>query len=223
MTHQFKHPQAYNKEVIEMNLPSYSYTLSNRQFMKTCFERGNAEEIHRLVAEGFDLNLVHDGTSILGELIMTGCDFEKVGKDHLKAILSPTRLAMVRLLLSLGADPNIGDTYCNSPLIWDPIIYFDIEMIRLLAEMGANLNWQDECGVTLFDSAVSDYWYDFFIATDKQRSVRRPTEDEMLNADAELSYLFDVAAQVGAPLPDHLKVLRDLGAKNGREFDLLSV
>jgi ankyrin repeat protein len=86
-----------------------------------------------------------------------------VGRTPLINACCNSNLELVKLLLSKGADPNIQDTYFNTPLIY---VCNDYEndntknIVKMLIESGSNLDIQDYYGKTALMLSVEYGNYD---------------------------------------------------------------
>ena len=119
----------------------------------------------------------------------------------------------IRLLLDLGADPNIISTLTGWTSLMTPIWWMDTAMLRLLLDYGAdpNVTHGFEASETLFSYARWDYGFN----TDLWSKVDNPQcfEDE----DEDLLYIDRMAVAVGVQRPDHLFLLREHGALSTQE------
>lgn len=85
--------------------------------------------IKLLLARGANTNTVHQRRSVLEATLFP--IIHKFGKDQLK---------VVKLLLDHGADPNVRIDNGNSTLIAKAAFHDDTDLVRLLADAGANVD-----------------------------------------------------------------------------------
>lgn len=155
--------------------------------------------------QGADLNEVEDGgDSLLEDIISNLCCDEK-----------PYRHEVVKVLLSLGADPNILGEDQSSPMI-PAMLKMDTEMLRVLLEAGTDPNKPPgfSPSESFYDWAESDYRYELY----DFREPEQPTEDDRENEDAWLRYLDRMAVKRNQRRPDHLFLLRQFGARTAVEL-----
>jgi hypothetical protein len=137
--------------------------------------------------------------------------------DELQFTPEVDRLAVVRTLLALGADPRQMDQDGGGPLTL-AVLGMDTELIRLLVDAGARPN--DErgfsAGETLYDWGVFDYTHDIWNVFEDMPEPA--TDADSCSPDAWLRYLDRLAVKYGKRRPDHLMLLRERGALTQREL-----
>lgn len=117
-------------------------------------EREANTGVEKLIDAAFDGKLKQ-----VQQLIDAGVDvngFEKSGRTALSVAAQRGNLTIIQALLTLGADPNIPDETdegdpASSPLMAAVSSFFNrrrSETINLLAEGGADVNYQDSSGQT---------------------------------------------------------------------------
>ena len=164
----------------------------------------------------------HSGNlALLRLLAQRGADFNEVcpyGDSLLEEIVSglggegkPYKYDVVRLLLELGADPNVLGEERSSPLA-PAMVAMDTEMLRILLEAGADPN---KCGgvtedESFFDWAELDYMFEMFDCI----LPEKPTIDDKKDEDSWLQFLDRIAIKHGVRRPDHLFLLRQHGARS---------
>ncbi len=169
---------------------------------------GDLDGLRALVAEGFDLSSL----SPLGE-----ASLETVLDDLYHAPEAP-RYAVVQELLRLGADARQRDTDGLGPL-FTAVLAMDTEMLRILLDAGADPNTEkmDSAVESLYDWAVFDYRYEIW----NLDLPEEPTDSDRASDDAWLTFLDEMAVRFGKRRPDHLRLLRDRGARSMEELNEL--
>lgn len=119
---------------LEAGEPVDTASSSGMTLLMAAAVHGNVEAIRRLAARGASLDrLDHRGLSALSQSL-----------QHLPA---------VRLLLELGADPNAAGEAGMAPLR-RALLHEEPELVRLLAEKGADLEFRDPFGKTALASVA---------------------------------------------------------------------
>lgn len=170
--------------------------------------------VRALAAAGADLNVLDEhGDSLLAEVVFSFC-FE----PH-----PPFRQDMLRLLVQLGADPNLVSAEGLGPLT-NAMLAMDTELIALLLALGADPNIYkgfSDCE-SFYDWAEFDYRFNVYFKPDplcgELGPPGEPTENDRASADAWLRYLDRCAVKQGLRRPDHLFWLRKYGAKTMEEL-----
>ena len=162
---------------------------------------GNNPALRQLASEGADFNVMDAfGDSLLKEIVSFLCSHNL-----------PFRHEVVRVLLELGANPNMLGPAGLGPLT-DAMLHKDTAMLELLLAAGADPN--KPCGFSegesFYDWAESDYRYSLY--GDYWTLPEAPTPEEEANEDTWLTFLERIADAYELQRPDHLKVLRAHGA-----------
>lgn len=167
---------------------------------------------HTAVATG-DLDAV-SSTLERGQDVNALCD--GVRKRALSIAISGiedvvTRHAMLKLLLSAGADPRLLDDADErlGPL-FQAVLLQDAGALELLLNAGANPNGElGTEGESLYDWAQFDYRYENNWVSGE---CEAPTEGDKATEETWLAYLDRMAEKYGKAPPDHLRLLRSRGA-----------
>lgn len=174
--------------------------------------KGDFQQVNALVAAGANLNVFNGSGDTLLDYIV----------DSLAREPSPFSGDMLRLLLQLGADPNIlSDGDCSA--LTTAMLFMDSEMLEILLRAGADPN--RPCGFdeaeTFYDWAEFDYrynvWMHDFFEVDSINPTEEPTEADRVSEESWLDYLDRAAVKYGVRRPDHLFILRKYGAKAAQE------
>jgi len=172
------------------------------------------ERVRSLVAAGADVN----GRDEFGETVLMLAISEADNED--KSLC----LAMVRELLSLGADPCKKAKYGSGP-ICEAAVRMDTELLRLLMDAGANPNDETgwEAGRTAYDLAAEDYYVDTWIGpggfpVDSKGLPEEPETSDLVTPEAWLDFLDRMAVKYNKRRPDHLYLMRERGARGLKEL-----
>lgn len=166
--------------------------------LEEAIDAGDVSAVERVLAEGADPNGVdEDGFPYLTSAILL--------EDNSKA------LQIVKLLLKAGADPQPADVEME-PIVY-AILVRDGSIIEALVAAGANLNAETDEDESLYDWAKFDYLLDVF----DDVLPEEPEDDEDLDEDAWLQFLVRLAAKYCMESPQHLVVMRRLGALTSEE------
>ncbi|WP_314407979.1 ankyrin repeat domain-containing protein [Pseudomonas kuykendallii] len=171
---------------------------------------GEFDTVRRLVREGAKLNVIaQDGDSLLEEIVL-----DLVNESSLSFQASD----MVRLLLELGADPNLKGPD-DSVALFPAMLNMDTPILEALLEGGANPNPPGGVceGDNLYDWAAVDYELHVWGMGD-QSPLAAHTEGDVATEDAWLAFVDRMALKHGVRRPDHLMLLRRYGAKTGVEL-----
>lgn len=170
---------------------------------------GDFVTVRRLVHEGAELNLIgRYGVTLLEQIV---CDLLNQSSRPFQAS------DMVRLLIELGADPNLMGTDESVPLV-PAMLAMDIPMLEALLEGGASPNPPGGVcdGSNLYDWAVLDY--DMHVWESSQQSLLAGCgEADTDSEDAWLAVADRIALERGVRRPDHLLLLRKYGARSVEE------
>lgn len=174
--------------------------------------KGDFQQVNALVAAGANLNVFNGSGDTLLDYIV----------DSLAREPGPFNGDMLRLLLQLGADPNIlGDGDCSA--LTTAMLFMDSELLEILLSAGADPNRPcgfDEAG-TFYDWAEFDYRYNVWMRdnfeVDSINPLAEPSDADHISEDSWLGYLDRVALNHGVRRPDHLFLLRTYGAKAAQE------
>jgi hypothetical protein len=124
------------------------------------------------------------------------------------------RYDVVRLLVDLGADPNMLCTDDGTGSLTTPMLHMDTAMLALLLDRGADPN--HGCGFlsseTFYDWVVFDYLYELGLLDELNSRENIPDEHQWL------TYLDGLALSLGQRRPDHLFLLRRRGALTACEM-----
>jgi hypothetical protein len=166
-------------------------------------EQGDLAKIRDLAERGPGLNVLTScGDPLLSEVLQN----IDVAQQH--------RFDVVRLLLDLGADPNILCTDDGTGSLMTPMLNMDTAMLALLLDRGADPN--HGCGFlsteTFYDWAVFDYLYEMGLLEELNSRENIPDEDQWL------AYLDGLALALGQRRPDHLILLRHRAAVTACEM-----
>ena len=174
--------------------------------------KGDFQQVNDLVAAGANLNVFNSSGDTLLDYIV----------DSLAREPSPFGGDMLRLLLQLGADPNmLGDCDCSA--LTTAMLFMDSELLEILLGAGADPN--RPCGFddaeTFYDWAEFDYRYNVWMGDNSEvGSISlsdEPTDADRVSQESWLDYLDRVAVKYGVRRPDHLILLRRYGAKAAQE------
>lgn len=174
--------------------------------------KGDFQQVNDLVAAGANLNVFNGSGDTLLDYIV----------DSLAREPSPFSGDMLRLLLQLGADPNmLGNGDCSA--LTTAMLFMDSELLEILLSAGADPN--RPCGFdeaeTFYDWAEFDYrynvWMRDFFEVDSINPKEEPTEADRVSKESWLNYLDRVAVKYGVRRPDYLFILRKYGAKAAQE------
>ena len=167
--------------------------------------KGDEDALRSCAERGADFNELKNDETLLQDVVSNLCVDRK-----------PHRYDIVRLLLSLGADPNVLGEEDSSPLT-HAMLSMDTEMLRVLLEAGADPNRVQGMSERqlLYDWAVLDYVYEIFDVNKHDG----PTEEDTKDEDSWLRFLDKQAVKYGVRRPDHLFLLRQFGAKSMQETE----
>jgi Ankyrin repeats (3 copies) len=172
------------------------------------------ERVRALVAEGADVN----GTDEAGDTVLMCAVGDTDNDDPL------LRLAMVRELLSLGADPCKRHEDGSGPLC-EAAARMDTEVLRLLMDAGAHPNDETgwEPGRNAYDLAAEDYYIDTWIgpggfSANGRGLPEEPGPGDVATPEAWLGFLDRMAVKYSKRRPDHLYLMRERGARGVAEL-----
>ena len=175
--------------------------------------RGDFHQVNALVAAGPNLNALNStGDTLLHDIVF------RLAEDQ-----SQLCGDALRLLLQLGADPNILDDDGFSALA-AAMLYMDSELLGILLSAGADPNRpKGLCeSDSFYDWAEYDYCYNVWMRDNAEFELMNPpeesTEADRISEDSWLDYLDRMAVQYGVRRPDHLFLLRRYGAKSAQEI-----
>lgn len=174
--------------------------------------KGDFQQVNALVAAGANLNVFNGSGDTLLDYIV----------DSLAREPSPFSGDMLRLLLQLGADPNmLGDGDCSA--LTTAMLFMDSELLEILLIAGADPN--QPCGFddseSFYDWAEFDYRYNVWMGENLEEGSINPTDEptdaDRVSEESWLDYLDRVAVKYGVRRPDHLYLLRKYGANTAHE------
>lgn len=175
---------------------------------------GDFELVRQLAQVGADLNTLDDGETLLDRAVAV-----LTLPDTVPAFAAD----MLRLLLQLGADPNLpGDEGMTA--LHTAMLARNVELMRILLESGAEPNGMPGLspGETLYDWAEFDYrystWDEPFGLQGSLTPPDAPTAADKASADAWLLYLDRCAIKHRVRRPDYLFLLREFGARTAVEL-----
>lgn len=165
---------------------------------------GDLQLLREYAVQGADLNEIKSGDALLEDVVSALCNDDKA-----------YRYEVVKLLMSLGADPNVLGEDRSGPLV-PAMLGMDTDMIRILLEAGADPNkvagfTEDE---TLYDWAEFDYRYEVYDLCEPEQ----PSAEDRQNENTWLQYLDRMAVNHDKRRPDHLFLLRQSGARTAEEL-----
>lgn len=175
--------------------------------------RGDVHQVNALVAAGANLNALNsNGDTLLQEMVFW------LAEDQ-----SQLCGEMLRLLLQLGADPNIlGDE--GSSALTAAMLCMDSELLGILLSAGADPNQpKGLCeSDSFYDWAELDYCYNVWMRDNEEFELmsppEEPTDADQVSEESYLDYLDRMAVKYGVRRPDHLFLLRSYGAKSAHEI-----
>ncbi|MGG3796033.1 hypothetical protein ABEU86_17365 [Pseudomonas paraversuta] len=175
--------------------------------------RDDFHQINALVAAGANLNALNsNGDTLLQEMVFW------LAEDQ-----SQLCGEMLRLLLQLGADPNIlGDE--GSSALTAAMLCMDSELLGILLSAGADPNQpKGLCeSDSFYDWAELDYCYNVWMRDNEEFELmsppEEPTDADQVSEESYLDYLDRMAVKYGVRRPDHLFLLRSYGAKSAHEI-----
>jgi len=97
-----------------------------------------------LLDNGANPNQTRRGQPVVSSVVVAN-EFRRLFDDSLKDAVSKSRVDVVRMLVSAGADVNIGDKYGMAPL-WYTVKVEDKEMAEMLLSVGADLDARSKDG-----------------------------------------------------------------------------
>lgn len=175
---------------------------------------GDLEQVRQLAQTGTDLNALIGNETLLNRAVYD----LSISKQQ-----AAFAADMLRLLMQLGADPNLpgedGLTALHTAMLKQ-----NVELMRALLEGGAAPNGMSGCsqGDTLYDWAEEDYrystWYEPFHTGGSLYPPEPTMADDKANEDAWLLYLDRCAVKHGVRRPDYLFLLREFGARTAEEL-----
>lgn len=175
--------------------------------------RGDFHQVNALVAAGANLNVLNSYGGTLLEEVVYWMDEDK------RQLCGE----MLRLLLQLGADPNIlGDE--GSSVLTAAMLHMDTELLGILLSAGADPNRPSGLceSNSFYDWAEYDYGYNVWMRDNAEFELmsppEKPTDADQLSEDSYLDYLDRMAVKYGVRRPDHLYLLRKYGAKAAHEI-----
>jgi hypothetical protein len=171
---------------------------------------GDFNTVRRLVHEGADLNVFDRNGDSLLEVIVRGL-LNEPGQAFQAS-------DMVRLLIDLGADPNLMQAGESVALV-PAMLHMDTPMLKALLEGGANPNpLGGVCeGNNIYDWGVFDYELEVWLLGQGSTLALR-TAPDIASEDAWLAFIDRIAAQHGVRRPEHLILLRQYGARSAEEL-----
>jgi len=172
---------------------------------------GDVETVRYLVDEGADLNVFGSlGNCLLEEII-----FDLLSEPSLSFQASD----IVRLLIDLGADPNLISPDGSVALV-PAMLHMDVPMLRTLLEGGANPNPEGGVcdGGILYDWAWFDYQLEVWSLPGFESHLCDGFEADSDSEEAWLSFVDRKAIEHGVRRPDHLMLLREFGARSASEL-----
>ncbi|TBU78882.1 ankyrin repeat domain-containing protein [Phytopseudomonas daroniae] len=176
--------------------------------------QGDFAHVKELVATGAELNV----TGRFGDTLL-----QEIVSSLLIESPAPFRVAMTRLLIELGADPNYLGEDRHSALV-PAGLAMDMDLLQLLLEAGADPNGVGGFGEEeiFYDWAEFDYRYMTWMVNnpevDSIYPPEEPSETDKASEDAWLTWLDRMAIKYGVRRPDHLFLLRRYGAKTAQEL-----
>lgn len=192
--------------------------------------QGNLEQLKSLTAQGVSFNhVMSDGGSLLNSIVINlTCDCirpELVPDDDWDALShqqwidlsnqsKPFRYDVIKLLLELGADPNLGSA--EECVLVFPMLHMDTHMLEILLNAGADpnrLHHDDDPHVTLLDWAGRDYCFETI-----QQPCDPVTPQDQATFDQWLEYLDRMAIKYNYIRPHAIRILRQYGAKTYEEM-----
>ncbi len=164
------------------------------------------DTIKALLNAGFDKESIDE----YGEPIFSDIVFNLLEEQ------APHRYDMVKSLIELGFDPHNLDTE-GSGAITHAMLSMDTEMLQVLIEGGARPNETSgfKANETLYDWASFDYIYQIWGGN---KYPQQPPEKALSNEDSWLQWINEIAEKQQRRCPDHLLLLRKLGARGGEEL-----
>ncbi len=171
---------------------------------------GNKKLLKKLAGRGADLNEIENGEVLLEDIMSELYNGSK-----------PYKYTVVRLMLELGADPNVLGEEKSSPMT-PAMLEMDTRMLKILLDAGADPNLREGfCEYeSFYDWAEFDYRFETYDRPfDSTMPPDKAEKEDMEDADAWLKFLDRVAVKHGLRRPDHLFLLRKYGAKTRRELE----
>ncbi|WPN49162.1 hypothetical protein [Pseudomonas sp. P8_241] len=176
--------------------------------------RGDFHQVNASVAAGANLNALNsNGDTLLQDMVFW------LAEDQ-----SQLCGEMLRLLLQLGANPNIlGDE--GSSALTAAMLCMNSELLGILLSAGADPNQpRGLCeSDSFYDWAEFDYSYNVWMRDNVEFELisppEEPTDADQVSEESYLDYLDRMAVKYGVRRPDHLLLLRRFGAKSAHEIN----
>lgn len=104
--------------------------------------------------------------SVIEETLLSNIEFMEERVNSLHASCSIGCIPLVKLLLSMGMNPNTCDKHGRNTLYWSIIVYMrgrerKLSLIKFLLELGVNYKQKDDQGKTFIDYVCEDLYEDY--------------------------------------------------------------
>lgn len=193
-----RHPEKLTNPASERVVSIPDDLLSSPESDVTWFNEKINEDLHEALSQS-DLaraaSLVQAGASVNARTRFGDSLLAQIAGHHDTTV----RRDGVIFLLECGADPRLLDPDGGGPL-FSAVIAWDVVVLKLLLDAGADPNDENEPGETLFEWAKFDYGFEVWNCG--MQWPEEPTEADKVSPDSWLDFLDRIALKYGKPRPD---------------------